>query len=293
LPKQVHGAKLNLFWEKRKGRAGNEFHAAWRRKNGPVCWASLPKLVFSQKKHYTTHAMPNRQKHRGAHPSDAVLFSGNYLPALQAAVADVSWLKTRGYSEKSVLKLVGDRYQLKERQRKAVMRCACSDQQLEQRRQRQAPLESLRGSQLLLDGFNLLITIESALSGGYLFQGRDGCYRDIASIHGSYRQVEETLAAILLIGQALEALGVGQAKWLLDKPVSNSGRLSATLIELSKEQHWQWESELLFNPDQALIQADGIIVSSDGIVLEQAGQWADLPNYIVQRFLPQARVIGL
>ena len=50
---------------------------------------------------------------------------------------------------------------------------------------------------------NQLITIEAALSGGLIFRGRDGCFRDLASIHGTYRKVEETLPALNLIGSFL------------------------------------------------------------------------------------------
>src|SRR6266404_1471952 len=45
---------------------------------------------------------------------------------------------------------------------------------------------------LLIDGFNLILTLESALGGGVMLVGRDGCYRDMASVHGTYRRVEET-----------------------------------------------------------------------------------------------------
>jgi hypothetical protein len=36
------------------------------------------------------------RKHRGAHPADAALFGRAVWPALQAAVAHLSWLLSRG-----------------------------------------------------------------------------------------------------------------------------------------------------------------------------------------------------
>jgi hypothetical protein len=47
----------------------------------------------------------------------------------------------------------------------------------------------LEDETILIDGFNLLITIESALSGGYIFIGVDGGFRDLSSIHWSYKRV--------------------------------------------------------------------------------------------------------
>ena len=85
--------------------------------------------------------------------------------------------------------------------------------------------EQLAGRRVDLDGFNVLTTVEAALSGGVVIVGRDGCYRDMASMHGSYRKVTETRPALMLIGEVLAELGTGECQWYLDQPVSNSGRL--------------------------------------------------------------------
>ena len=51
--------------------------------------------------------------------------------------------------------------------------------------------------ELWIDGYNALTTIESALSGSVILRARDGCYRDMASMHGTYRKVQETVPAIV------------------------------------------------------------------------------------------------
>lgn len=121
-----------------------------------------------------TAAVPDRRKHRGPGPQDAGWFGPAARPALAAAVAELSWLLTRGYAEPSALKLVGDRHRLTERQRAAVLRSACPDPALAGRRSREVPVEALRGQPLRIDGFNLLLTLESALGGGVVLAGRDG-----------------------------------------------------------------------------------------------------------------------
>ena len=126
--------------------------------------------------------MPDKRTHRGPHPADAKLFASAAIPGLQSALADFSLLLTKGYADKSALKLVGDRFSLTERQRIAIMRSACSDQQLTSRKQREVKLAELGGKPIVIDGYNLLITIEAAMSGACVFKGRDGCFRDLASI---------------------------------------------------------------------------------------------------------------
>ncbi len=145
--------------------------------------------------------MPDTRKHRGPGPQDYAWFGAGARPNLVAAVSDLSWLLSRGYAEPSALKLVGDRYRLVERQRAAVIRSACSDAARADRRSRQVEPGSLGGQPLRIDAFNLILTLESALGGGVVLGGRDSCYRDLASVHGTYRRVEETRPALELAVQ--------------------------------------------------------------------------------------------
>jgi hypothetical protein len=215
------------------------------------------------------------------------------LPKLREALADFSLLLTKGYADKSALKLVGDRFSLTQRQRLAVMRAACSDQQLHSRLARQVPVEALAGQPLAIDGYNLLITIEAALSGGLIFVGRDGCFRDLASIHGTYRRVEETIPAAELIGNFLPEIGVAKALWLLDSPVSNSGRLKTLFGDLAREHSWPWEIRLTISPDAELSKMDTIVVSTDSVILDAGPRWTNLAAEIIRQKLPQATVIDL
>ena len=101
--------------------------------------------------------MPDRRKHRGPGPKDPDWFGADARPILATAVADLSWLLTRGYADPSALKLVGDRYQLVERQRTAVLRSSCSDAALIDRHARRVEPEALRGRTLRIDGFNVSV----------------------------------------------------------------------------------------------------------------------------------------
>src|SRR5205823_7732523 len=131
-------------------------------------------------------------RHRGAHPEDRELFAPKWHVALRGAVADFSWLLSRDYATPSALKVVGDRYGLSARQRTAVMRSACSDSARASRLERETQLANVAGRPLWIDGYNVLTSVEAALAGGVIIVGRDGCWRDMASMHGTWRRVEET-----------------------------------------------------------------------------------------------------
>lgn len=237
--------------------------------------------------------MPDHRAHRGPDPRDPALFDPANWPRLRAAVAELSWLWTRGYAETSSLKLVGDRHDLTDRQRMAVRRSACSDQALERRTRHRVPLAGPRGQPLWIDGFNVLTTVEAALGGAYVFLGRDGSLRDLAGVHGTYRKVEETRPAIEFVGDYLMTLGVGPCLWHLDRPVSNSGRLSALLLELAHDRGWDWRVELSFNPDALLAGAPEIVATADAGILDRCARWAALARGVVEAVVAGANVVDL
>lgn len=233
--------------------------------------------------------MPDTRKHRGPGPQDADWFGPDGRPALAAATADLSWLLSRGYAEPSSLKLVGDRYQLVERQRTAVRRSACSNAALVDRQARQVEPPALAGRSLRIDGFNLVLTLESALGGGVVVGGRDGCFRDLASVHGTYRRVEETRPALALAARWLTAWGAGPCTWLLDAPVSNSGRLAAMIRATNPA----WSADVVPDPDAVLSQPGDLVVTADAAVLDRCGGWVNLARAIVEAGVPGAFVVDL
>lgn len=236
---------------------------------------------------------PDIRKHRGAHPEDKKLFAAEQLPVLRSAVSELSWLLTRGYSPKGALKLVGDRYTLTDRQRLAVARAACSDQSRARRLHSLVSAAAVADGELIVDGFNLIITVEAALSGGVLLVCRDHCIRDLSSVHGSYRAVNETSRAIGLIGEVLATLGPKSVAWLLDRPISNSGRLANRIRQFARERDWNWIVEVAFNPDAEMAASDRIVISSDSHVLDQVQRWLNLNRFLLEKVLAECWLIDL
>jgi hypothetical protein len=241
--------------------------------------------------------MPDRRTHRGPHPEDDRLFSTEARPLLRAAAADFCWLLDRGYAHDSSLKLVGDRYTLAARQRTAVSRCCCPAAAAARRREHEVNRERLSGAALWLDGYNVLCTVEAALAGGVILAARDGAYRDMASMHGSYRKVAETLPALELLGRTLAACGVCECRWLLDRPVSNSGRLKRIIEELAAARGWPWQVELAPNPDVLLadpaVGVDIVVATADSAILDRCPAWFNLARATIVGQVPSATVVDL
>ena len=228
--------------------------------------------------------MPNRQKHRGQHSNDPKIFNEKWIPSLNEAVDDLSFLLSRGYTDNPAIKIVGDKFKLTKRQRMAVWRAACKNEALIQRKTTRIAPSQLKNKEICVDGYNMLINIESALGGGIIIECRDGAYRDIASIHGTYRKVEETIPALKLLGASMKELEVSHAHWYLDTPVSNSGLLKELMYQIANEQQFPWDIELANNPDKEIIKhTDKVTISSDGWVLDHATNWCGLNKFIIDQ----------
>ncbi len=236
---------------------------------------------------------PDTREHRGPHPSDREIFADEQIPTLRIAITELSWLLSHGYKLTSSLKLVGDRYRLTERQRLAVSRSACSDEALVRRKDHCVSLKHLSNEDVIIDGFNLIISIEAALSGAPLFVCRDECIRDLSGVHGSYRSVQETESAISLIGEICEQLYPASVLWLLDRPISNSGRLARRIADIAERHGWPWMVEVVFNPDAQIVSSSSIAITSDSAILDRVETWANLKSYLVQQRLNRSWLIDL
>lgn len=228
--------------------------------------------------------MPDRRRHRGPHPQDAELFAPPELPRLRQAVADLSWLLGRGYAIDAALTLVGDHFQLQRRQRRVVARAACAPNAAAGRLGRRV---SPAGRFVVVDGFNVVVTVEAALSGGLIYRCADGSLRDLASVHGTWRTVAETDRALDLLSDALQ--GAERVRWLLDRPVSNSGRLAERLRARG------WTAELRDDVDAEIVRlarAGWAVATADAPLLDRLWAIVDLVGPVVER-LPQAWVIDL
>ena len=120
----------------------------------------------------------------------------------------------------------------------------------------------------------------------------DGTVRDLAGLRGSYRIVDKTVRAVELLLGRMEALGVKDALFYLDKQVSNSGRLRALLLDKAAERSVQVRVELHLSVDGVLSRLENV-VTTDAIILDKCGSWYNLNRGIIEEAVPEAWVLRL
>ena len=217
---------------------------------------------------------------RGYAPNDPKEFGSAVIDILLNAGQDLQYLLNRGYHIKGASAFVGNHYLLSERQRLALARGVSSDESIRLRKDKEIkniPPESV----VNIDGFNTIITLEVALSDSLLLKCMDETIRDLAGLRGTYRLIDKTETAIMLIGKMLEKNKVGKVIFYLDAPVSNSGRLKQKITELLSSFTFEVEVEVINNVDTVLENLENVI-TGDAIILDKCVSWINLNAMIIE-----------
>ncbi|MCI3939005.1 DUF434 domain-containing protein [Chryseobacterium aahli] len=221
-------------------------------------------------------------RNRGKNTGDDILFSSQkQIDKLKLATQDMQYLLNRGYAEKASLDLVGNHYRLKARQIQALRGVSASELQIYNRKLKELVISDLKNKTIYLDGFNVLILLESLLSKAYIFEGTDGCFRDLSGVHGTYKRVNQTQKSIELVAAFFNKSHAENLIWIFDKPVSNSGRIKEMILDFAKENYLNWKVELEFNPDKYLVGNAEIVVSSDAWILDNCRNGFNLVGYLI------------
>ena len=234
--------------------------------------------------------MTSNNTRRGFDPEDKRFFSGEAVINLGIAQEEIQWLLDRNYRIDTVINFVGNHYLLSARQRLALRRATATKIQYKKRKSALLSLEDAKHGCIFIDGFNLIITLEVALSGSILILGKDGVLRDLAGLRGTYRLIDKTETALNIIGTALNELNVPEIKFFLDKPVSNSGRLKNRILDCSGIWNIPTEVELVQNPDSVLSHMERV-VTGDSVILDNCKSWFNLPRKIVEDYIEDAWIV--
>lgn len=229
---------------------------------------------------------------RGVDPQDERWFSQETIPILQKAHDEIEWLLNRNYKLSQVIEMVGNHYQFSSRQRNALMRSVVSDANKKIRMSSLLPLSYAKEGTINIDGFNLIITMEVALSNGILIRCSDGTIRDIAGLRGTYKIIDKTNKALNILGSFFKYFKLPHAIFFLETNVSNSGRLKSFILEHSKSWYTLTDVELVPNADVILSKMDKVI-TSDSIILNQCISWFNIMPKLINNYIKHANLIDL
>ncbi len=193
------------------------------------------------------------------------------------AAQDYRYLLNRGYNQKVSLDLVVSRYLLSREERALLLRCIHRSEDAELVRSK--VVNSVYGDDLVIDGYNVILTIVSALEGRDLYLCDDGIVRDLRSSYIKDFSTPLVTQALRLIKNELMRLRPKSVTFVLDKNVSWSMRHAEVISNEIPEVN----VKLAKKADIAVLATKAVVASSDFVILLKAFKIYDLAGKVVMK----------
>jgi hypothetical protein len=195
---------------------------------------------------------------------------------LQEAIVDLRYLLDRGYPRSSAVEFVANHFRLSKLERYFLTRCVFSAEESRAHLAKLVGIKEVRGKRLGIDGYNVLITLESLMRGYLVVRCDDGILRDLRGVFGKYRFSEEKRPVLEALVTMLKSARPARADIFLDKQVSRSGELAAALRAMLRENRLEGTAITTAQTDTKLRDYQ-VVASSDRVVVDRARRVLDLP----------------
>lgn len=204
---------------------------------------------------------------------------------LENAATDLKFLLNKNYNKKVALDFVGNHYLLDKEERNYLQRKVYSNETSQAHRDKIMTLSKIKGKSLLIDGYNVLITVESIYrSDASIVICDDGCLRDVNAVFGKYKVKDDTEEVFTSIIALIKIYSPSDVRVFFDSQVSKSGELARLTQKIMNEHRVKGSAETAPNVDHQLItisnEIDGVVASSDSAIMDRVDYILDIPYYI-------------
>jgi hypothetical protein len=199
------------------------------------------------------------------------------------AAKDLRYLLERGYHRESALKLIVDKYQLSTKQKLLLYRAVYDSSTAAKHKEKIVTADRIIDSNLAVDGYNVMITVESGLQGGLLVICDDGFVRDISAVHGKHRITSITERALSIILKAVQELKPAKINFFFDAQVSKSGELASYVRRILKGSGLTGDACAVERADVSTLDFGEVVATSDSVLISKAGAVFDLAGEILKK----------
>jgi hypothetical protein len=194
-----------------------------------------------------------------------------YSQDLQQALKDYEVLQQKKYPQKSILKLVGDRYKLSGTERTIVYRGVATKETAERRLNKLKNEIEPKGESLHIDALNQLLTTSAYLLGKPVFLSNDGFLRDAQELHGKAIETLLPLRAFEIVITYLSKKETAGVTFYFDSQVNGCDDYCKMLVRKLPDFFIQPEIILSKTVDKDLInQPEGLLCTSDSKIIDKS-----------------------
>ncbi len=198
---------------------------------------------------------------------------------------DIRYLLARGYPGSATIHFVCDHYRLSKGERHILTRVVHSPDVAAARRKKRLACAGINERDVLVDGYNVLITIESMLKGETLWLGDDGFVRDTRGVFRNYNNTDDTYRAVDEVLLFLSECKARSVNILFDTQMSKSGQLTRHVHNRFSEYSLNGSARTSRHVDFDLKNAGAgvVVATADGVVIDAVSEVVDIAACLMER----------
>jgi len=205
------------------------------------------------------------------------------MPEPGKAITDIRYLLDRGYPRKGAITFVCNHYRLDIKWRYVFTRVVFDKDTIKSRREKTVKCEDLKGEVVLVDGYNVLIGVESAFKGEPVYLCDDGFLRDIRGVFRNYRCSRLTTKALDEILRVLTVFTPFRVEFLFDSQISKSGEMAQWVDKKLKDVGLIGGARTSRHVDYDLKQSNGIIATADGSIIDEVAKAVNIQACVLEQ----------
>lgn len=202
---------------------------------------------------------------------------------MRDAASDIRYLLNRGYPREGTIKFVCDHYRIDAAGRHILSRVVYPDSVSNERRVKLMDCNQAAGSDMVIDGFNVLISVECMLEDEPLYLCDDGLVRDTRGVFHNYRQGSVTGRALYEIATQIRDMGAASVLMLFDSQISRSGELAKKAREHLRSRGITGDAIVSRRVDHDLKSCGRPVATGDGAVIDAVEKVICIPLCIMNR----------
>ncbi len=200
--------------------------------------------------------------------------------SLDSAIKDFKYLLDRNYNKITALNLVVNHYKLGKEERNFLLRYVFSENEIKEHKSKLCSIEEINGKRIVIDGYNVLITVEAILEGKRVIRCMDGFVRDTSRIFSNYKFNKNTETAVKKILRILPRYKPKFILFVFDSQVSRSGELASYVRREIMNLSLDGDAKTSSIADSYITKLNWITLTSDSAIIENVEKVVDLPSFL-------------
>ncbi|MBP1908874.1 DUF434 domain-containing protein [Methanolobus bombayensis] len=195
---------------------------------------------------------------------------------------DIRYLLERDYRRDSAIRFVADHYRLDKNERYILGRTVFSKKIASSRKGKKLNFSDLKSRKVLIDGYNVLITLESLIDGEEVWLADDSFLRDTRGVFKNHTNGNNTFKAVEEMLDFIRNSNTESAEVLLDTQMKNSGELAAFIRKRMDELLITGDAKTSKHVDYDLKNCDSdyVVATADGVIIDAVENVVDIPGCI-------------